>query len=69
MIKDQEGVEKFAVFEYGILKNLSVNIPKRMFEYFDSISLTTFLEKSELRVIEFEEFLETERKNIIRTLE
>lgn len=57
LIRDQEGVEKFAVFEYGILKNLSVNIPRKVFEYFDSISLNTYLEKSELRLVDFETIL------------
>lgn len=64
LVRDHENVEKFAVFEFGILKELSVNIPKRIFEYFDSINLTSFLEKSELRLIEFEDFFSEEREKM-----
>lgn len=57
LIKDQEGVEKFAVFEYGILKNLSVNIPKKLFEFFENLNVTNYLESGELRITEFENYL------------
>ena len=51
LINDSRGKEKFAVFEYGVFKELSVDVPRKLFEYFEAINLEDFMAKMDSSII------------------
>jgi hypothetical protein len=66
LIRDGNGKEKFAKFGKGVMEDLSVNVPKKLFEYFEGIEMDDFLERSEKEMERFDRFLWEEGKEVER---